>query len=77
MVLATKKHGGKKMSRKWYPVIDYTNCAECGSCIEMCSHGVYDAQKAPTPIVINENGCVEGCHGCGSLCPNGCNYLCW
>ncbi|MDW2800179.1 4Fe-4S ferredoxin [Clostridium boliviensis] len=59
------------MSRKWYPVIDYTNCAECGSCIEMCSHGVYDAQKAPTPIVINENGCVEGCHGCGSLCPNG------
>ncbi|MGC6173990.1 4Fe-4S dicluster domain-containing protein [Lacrimispora sp. 38-1] len=59
------------MSRKWYPVIDYVNCAECGSCIEKCSHGVYDASKAPTPIVVNGNGCVEGCHGCGSLCPNG------
>lgn len=59
------------MSKKWYPVIDYINCAECGACIEMCSHVVYDAPKAPTPIVINGNGCVEGCHGCGSLCPNG------
>jgi len=59
------------MSKKWYPVIDYVNCAECGVCTNQCSHGVYDEKKAPTPIVINKEGCIEGCHGCGNLCPNG------
>lgn len=59
------------MSKKWYPVIDYCNCAECGACVDMCKHGVYDAAKAPTPIVVNGEGCIEGCHGCGSICPNG------
>lgn len=59
------------MSKEWYPVIDYVNCAECGSCIDMCGHGVYDVAKAPTPIVINGDRCFEGCHGCGELCPTG------
>ncbi|MDD3140514.1 MAG: 4Fe-4S dicluster domain-containing protein [Lachnospiraceae bacterium] len=59
------------MSKKWYPVIDYVICAECGACVNKCTHGVYDAKKDPTPIVIKEKGCIEGCHGCGNLCPNG------
>lgn len=59
------------MSKKWYPVINYVVCAECGFCIDMCQHGVYDAGKAPSPIVVNGDGCIEGCHGCGNLCPNG------
>ena len=59
------------MSKKWYPVINYVVCAECGACIDKCAHGVYDNEKAPSPIVINGDGCIEGCHGCGNICPNG------
>lgn len=59
------------MAKTWYPVIDYMICSECGTCIEKCTHGVYDQKKAPTPIVTYGEGCVEKCHGCGDLCPNG------
>jgi len=57
------------MSKNWYPMINYEDCIECGACIEKCSHGVYDESKAPVPHVINQDNCVEGCTGCGSLCP--------
>ena len=23
------------------------------------------------PVVVNTEGCIEGCRGCGNLCPNG------
>lgn len=59
------------MSKKWYPVIDYSVCKECGVCISKCSHGVYDQRKAPAPKVVLPEGCIEGCHGCGNLCPTG------
>ncbi len=59
------------MSKTWYPVIDYTKCTECGTCIKKCSHGVYNPEKAPSPVVINPNGCIDRCHGCGNLCPQG------
>ena len=57
------------MSKNWYPMINYENCTECGSCVEFCSHGVYDEEKAPTPKVINPEGCIEGCTGCAGICP--------
>lgn len=59
------------MALKWYPVIDYMICKECGSCINKCSHGVYDKEKFPTPIVVQKEECVDHCHGCGNLCPVG------
>lgn len=59
------------MSKNWYPVIDEGECIKCGICVEYCGSGVYDVEKAPAPLVINGNGCYEGCHGCGSLCPVG------
>ena len=37
------------MAEKWYPVIDYSLCVECGTCSGFCPHGVYDMAKAPTP----------------------------
>jgi NAD-dependent dihydropyrimidine dehydrogenase PreA subunit len=40
------------MSKSWYPVIDYVKYAECGLCVSMCRHGVYDISKAPTPVVV-------------------------
>ena len=57
------------MSKTWYPVIDYEKCVECGSCTNKCKHGVYNQAKAPTPVVVYPEGCVQGCHGCGNLCP--------
>lgn len=57
------------MAKKWYPVIDYVSCVECGACVDMCPHGVYDKGKAPTPVVIYSDGCIEGCRGCGNRCP--------
>jgi NAD-dependent dihydropyrimidine dehydrogenase PreA subunit len=59
------------MSKSWYPVINYELCAQCGACVEKCSHGVYNKAKAPRPVVVFPEGCVQGCHGCGNLCPNG------
>ena len=58
------------MSQNWYPVIDYVKCCECGKCVEKCRQGVYDKAQMPKPIVICPNGCIQGCHGCGNLCPN-------
>ena len=34
-------------------------------------HGVYDARKAPVPVVKNPDECVDRCHGCGNRCPVG------
>lgn len=59
------------MSKTWYPVIDYSKCSECGTCIKKCSHGVYNMEKAPSPVVVYPDGCIERCHGCGNLCPQG------
>lgn len=64
------------MAKMWYPVIDYSECMECGACVNKCSHGVYSKDKAPTPVVVYPEGCVEGCHGCGNLCPqNAISYV--
>ena len=56
------------MSKTWYPVINYELCIECGNCIKKCGHGVYNKEKAPHPVVIFPDGCVQGCNGCGNLC---------
>ncbi len=59
------------MAKTWYPVIDYPTCEECGTCVDQCSHGIYDAAKAPSPVVKNPESCIEHCHGCGNCCPVG------
>lgn len=59
------------MAKTWYPIINYVLCEECGVCSGFCPHGVYDMQKAPTPIVTNPDGCIDHCHGCGNICPVG------
>ena len=55
------------MAKKWYPVIDILTCEECGACVTKCSHGVYDKSKAPIPVVVNPDNCIDHCHGCGCL----------
>ncbi|HHU62738.1 MAG TPA: DUF2703 domain-containing protein [Clostridiales bacterium] len=59
------------MAKTWYPVIDYQQCIECGTCIKKCIHGVYDKAKAPTPVVVSPGSCIDYCHGCGNICPQG------
>lgn len=59
------------MAKTWYPVIDYIECSECGTCIAKCPHGVYDTAKAPSPVVANPQSCIDHCHGCGNRCPVG------
>ena len=59
------------MAEKLYPVVDILTCIECGTCVWFCSHGVYDASRAPEPVVVRPNGCVDHCHGCGDRCPVG------
>ena len=59
------------MAKTWYPVIDYLTCVECGTCVAKCPHSVYDAAKAPSPIVKNSEACIDHCHGCGNRCPVG------
>ena len=61
--------GGYKISKTWYPVIDYSTCLECGTCVLKCTHGVYE-KGTNTPKVIFPEGCVEGCTGCQKICPS-------
>jgi len=59
------------MAEKWYPVVDYSLCIECGTCSSFCPHGVYDITKSPTPVVVNAQTCVDHCRGCQYKCPAG------
>ena len=49
-------------------MIDQDKCIGCMACYKMCRHGVY-AINNDRPTVVNREGCVEGCHGCGNRCP--------
>ncbi|MFR1809583.1 MAG: ferredoxin family protein, partial [Pygmaiobacter massiliensis] len=59
------------MAKNWYPVIDYLACTECGTCVDFCSHSVYNKAKAPSPVVMQPGNCIDRCHGCGNKCPAG------
>lgn len=59
------------MAETRYPVIDYLTCTECGTCVVMCPHGVYDTEKTPSPVVKNIESCIDHCHSCGNRCPVG------
>lgn len=59
------------MAKNWYPVVDISTCVECGTCVNFCPHNVYDKSKAPTPVVIDPDACVDHCHRCGKRCPQG------
>ena len=57
------------MSQTWYPIIDYDKCSGCLACYDKCTHGVFELNSRNFPKVVLPEGCVHGCKGCGSLCP--------
>lgn len=57
------------MAKKWYPVINYDTCIACGVCFGKCQHGVYELEGRK-PVIVNPDGCIDGCRGCQLLCPS-------
>lgn len=56
------------MSKLWYPMINQSECVGCLACYNNSKHSVFSIEN-DKPKVVNREGCVEGCHGCGNLCP--------
>lgn len=56
------------MSKEWYPIIDSEKCSGCLACYNKCRNGVFTIENEK-PKVVNPEGCVTRCHGCGNLCP--------
>lgn len=62
------------MAKNWYPMVEEERCIQCGRCIALCTknkHFVYDIAQLSRPLVVAPENCVDHCHGCGSLCPQG------
>jgi len=41
------------VSKKWYPMINYENCVECGACLDKCKNGVYDKEMAAPKVDLS------------------------
>ncbi len=62
------------MAKNWYPVVNETLCVQCGRCVNLCTknkHFVYETDQPTKPTVTAPENCVDHCHGCGNLCPQG------
>jgi NAD-dependent dihydropyrimidine dehydrogenase PreA subunit len=56
------------MTKDWYPIIDYSRCVGCLTCVNFCPHDVY-IEKDEKPFVKNKEACVDLCKGCEKICP--------
>ena len=59
----------EKVSRRWYPVIDYSRCTNCMECIDFCLFGVYGVDTLDRILVEEQNSCKKGCPACSRVCP--------
>jgi NAD-dependent dihydropyrimidine dehydrogenase PreA subunit len=57
------------MAQTWYPIINENLCTSCNSCVDFCTHGVYENGDL-YPKVVNPDNCVEFCRGCSKICPS-------
>ena len=54
----------------WYPVMDKSQCAECGKCLDFCPFGVYE-MVADRIRVMHPQNCKNNCPACARTCPAG------
>ncbi|MDB4637913.1 MAG: ferredoxin family protein [Planctomycetaceae bacterium] len=67
---ATASNGEpEKVSRRWYPVIDYSRCTNCMECIDFCLFGVYGVDGLDRILVDEQDNCKKGCPACSRVCP--------
>lgn len=59
----------ERVSRRWYPVIDFSRCVNCMECIDFCLFGVYGIDQQETIIVEQPDNCRQGCPACSRVCP--------
>ena len=59
----------EEMTRRWYPVIDYSRCTNCMECIDFCLFGVYGIDPLETILVEQPDNCRKGCPACSRVCP--------
>ena len=59
----------EKVSRRWYPVIDYDRCTNCMECIDFCLFGVYGVDALDRILVEAQDRCKKGCPACSRVCP--------
>ena len=62
--------GLPRLEIKWYPVINYDLCTNCGLCFEKCGHKVFEKQGEKV-TVAQPYECVVGCESCSHYCPVG------
>ncbi|MHC4914933.1 MAG: hypothetical protein ACYTGB_05520 [Planctomycetota bacterium] len=56
---------------RWYPVVDYDRCENCGDCMEFCLFGVYDVDGDERVVAADPDACKPGCPACSRVCPRG------
>ncbi|MBD3672810.1 MAG: ferredoxin family protein [Planctomycetaceae bacterium] len=59
----------EKVTRRWYPVIDYSRCTNCMECIDFCLFGVYGVDTLDRILVEEQDNCKKGCPACSRVCP--------
>jgi len=59
------------VKERWYPVIDYSRCANCKQCSQFCLFGVYELDEAGKVTVASPDNCKPGCPACSRICPRG------
>lgn len=56
---------------RWYPVLDYSRCENCGHCLQFCLFGVYEHDCSGRVTVTHPDNCKPGCPACSRICPQG------
>ncbi|MDK1030958.1 MAG: hypothetical protein QGD94_03035 [Planctomycetia bacterium] len=58
-----------EVTRRWYPVLDYSRCTNCGQCRNFCLFGVYSISPEGEIRVENPDNCKPNCPACARICP--------
>lgn len=56
---------------RWYPVIDFSRCANCLECLNFCLFGVFGLDESDAVVVESPDACRPGCPACARVCPSG------